>query len=411
MLIPSIDLYDGKAVQWRQGKEPVLARTDVFELLERFRLFGEVAVIDLNAATGKGDNRKLIQAMLKQHPCRIGGGLRDLERARYYLKAGASKIIIGTEARAPWVRKLPREALIFAIDARGDDWLRHGWQQNTGIKVHDILQELAPHCSEMLYTQVEKEGMMEGLDRERIESLVAMAPVPLTVAGGVTTCDDVAFLHRLGAKAQIGMAIYTGGLNLADALLACLDFEKCPLIPTIVQEASSGDVLMLAYSSPESLRTALEERRGVYFSRSRRTLWRKGDTSGHTQVLQRVDWDCDGDSLLFKVKQHGPACHLSRHSCFTQTGKRFRLEDLDRVLLERQTAMPKGSYTAKLFSDPTLQAAKLREEVEELIEAKTFEDVRWEAADLMYFTLVKARDAGVGLAQIAAELRSRHGYS
>jgi len=411
MLIPSIDLYDGNAVQWRQGKEPVLARTDVFELLDRFSLFGEVAVIDLNAATGKGDNRKLIQAMLERQPCRVGGGLRDLERARQFLKAGASKIIIGTAAREPWVRKLPKEALIFAIDARGDDWLSHGWQKTTGIKILDVLDELAPHCSEMLFTQVEKEGMMQGLDRRRIEALVERSPVPLTVAGGVTTTDDVAFLHRLGAKAQIGMAIYTGELTLEDAMLACLDFEKGPLIPTVVQDIDSGNVLMLAYSSPESLRLALAERRGVYFSRSRGEIWRKGDTSGHVQTLHRVDWDCDGDSLLFKVTQRGNACHLDRHSCFTQTQKNFDLTDLDRILRCRQEEMPPGSYSAKLFGDPSLQAEKLREEVEELVEAARFEDVRWEAADLIYFTLVRARAAGVGLAQIVAELRSRHGNS
>lgn len=409
MLIPSIDLFDGKAVQWRQGREHVLTRDDVFELLDRFSLYGDVAVIDLNAATGKGDNQVLIEQMLKKFPCRVGGGIRDLDKARHYLKAGASKIILGTSAREAWVKKLPREALIFAIDARGDDWLSHGWQNNTGLKIIDLLEELAPNCSEMLYTQVEKEGMMQGLDRVRIEKLLQASPVPLTIAGGVTTYDDVAFLHQRGAKAQIGMAIYTGKMKLPEAVLACLDFSKVGLIPTVVQDIESQQVLMLAYSSEASLRAALEERRGIYFSRSRQKLWRKGETSGHIQTLVRIDWDCDGDTLLFKVKQRGPACHFQRFSCFSRNTPSFNLDSLDRVLADRHLRLPEKSYTTKLFKSQSLQSEKLREETEELIEAQTLDDVRWEAADLLFFTLVHARAKGVGLDQIISELRSRHG--
>jgi len=411
MLIPSIDLFNGQAVQWRQGREHVLARDDVFDLLESFSLFGEVAVIDLNAATGKGNNGSLIEEMLKRHPCRVGGGIRDLETARHYLKVGATKIILGTAAREPWVRKLPKEALIFALDAKGDEWLSHGWKKNTGLNTLQVLEDLSPFCSEVLYTQVEKEGMMAGLDRPRITQLVNQSPIQVTVAGGVTTTDDVAFLHQLGAKAQIGMALYTGKLSLQDALLACLDFKKSSLIPTIVQDIASHQILMLAYSSPESLKLALSERKGIYFSRSRQELWRKGETSGNSQELCQVDWDCDGDSLIFKVRQKGPACHFSRYSCFSRVEPRFSLTSLDTVLEQRQKTLPEGSFTAKLFNSVDLQNEKLREETEELIEAENFADARWEAADLLYFTLVKARAMGVGLEDIVAELRSRHGNS
>ena len=410
MLVPSIDLYDGKAVQWRQGREHVLEREDVFELLESFSLYGEVAVIDLNAATGKGSNRALIEKMLKVRPCRVGGGIRDLDTARAYLKAGASRLILGTAARAPWVAKLPRESLIFAIDSKGDQLVDQGWRSDTGERTEDVLQEMGSRCSAFLYTQVEKEGMMEGLDRERVSRIVKASPVPVTVAGGITTVEDIRFLADLGASGQIGMAIYTGKLNLADCMLARCDFEKAPLIPTVVQDVASGDVLMMAYSSRESLQTALRERRGIYWSRSRQSLWRKGETSGHVQHLQRVDVDCDGDTLLFQVRQEGQAaCHLNRWSCFPGVQRRWDLSNLDAVLADRRERMPEGSYTAQLFADAALQAEKLREETEELITAETFEEVRWEAADLLYFTLVSARARGVGLDDMIAELRSRHG--
>lgn len=409
MLVPSIDLFDGKAVQWRQGREHVLEREDVFELLESFSLYGEVAVIDLNAATGKGSNRELIEKMLKIRPCRVGGGIRDLDTARAYLKAGASRLILGTAARQDWVKKLPREALIFAIDSKGDQLVDQGWQSDTGERTEDVLQEMGARCSGFLYTQVEKEGMMQGLDRDRVERIVKASPVPVTVAGGITTVDDIRYLNQLGAAGQIGMALYTGKLSLADCMLARCDFEKAPLIPTVVQDVDSGDVLMTAYSNRESLETALRERLGVYWSRSRQKLWRKGETSGHSQALVRVDVDCDGDTLLFQVRQTGVACHFDRWSCFPGVRPKWRLENLDSVLAERRETMPAGSYTASLFADAALQAEKLREETDELITAESFDEVRWEAADLLYFTLVSARARGVGLEDIISELRSRHG--
>ncbi len=410
MLIPSIDLYNGQAVQWRQGKEKILARDDVFELLEQFSLFGEVAVIDLNAALGEGDNRALIEAMLRKLPCRVGGGIRDLDSARRYLKAGASKIILGTAAREDWVRKLPRDALIFAIDANGDELVTKGWREGTGDKVLDLIPELATPCSEFLYTQVQKEGMLQGLDEERVRAVCAASPVPVTVAGGVTTLDDLRFLRTLGANAQIGMAIYTGRMALDDALLSTIDFAKQDgLIPTVVQDADSGDVLMLAYSNEASLRSAIRERVGVYWSRSRNSLWRKGDTSGHVQQLQRIDIDCDGDTLLFKVRQSGQACHLNRWSCFPTQNRRFSLGSLDTVLAERQQHGDVAtSYTAQLFASSDLQTEKLREECEELIEATQHDEVRWEAADVLFFALVMARAKGVSLREIENELRARH---
>ena len=409
MLIPSIDLYDGQAVQWKQGVEPVIARDDVFELFDEFSLYGEVAIIDLNAATGKGNNRELITQLLARGRARVGGGIRDLETAQFYLKAGASKLILGTACQEPFVDKLPKEALIFSIDAKGDQWTTHGWQSESSEKVADLIKPFAERCSEFLYTQVEKEGMMSGLDRERIEQVIKLSPVPVTVAGGITDLDDIEYLAHMEANMQIGMAIYTGAIKLEDCFIRCLDFEKAPLIPTIVQDYYSGDVLMLAYSNEESLRYAFQQRTGTYYSRSRQELWEKGKTSGNTQELVSVDFDCDGDTLLFRVKQkNSMACHLNRWSCFPRSESGFTLANLDQILEQRQNSNDEASYTRKLFDSEALQIEKLREECEELIEAQSLPDVRWEAADLLFFTLVHARAKGVSLQAIVNELRSRH---
>jgi len=408
MILPSIDLYNGKAVQLRQGREPVIEREDVFELLEAFSLYGEVAVIDLNAAFREGSNRDLIVEMAKRAPIRVGGGIRDLETARDYLKAGVTRIIIGTAAQEPFLKKLPKDQIVIALDAWGDNWVTDGWKTKTSLSPQDVLAQLAERCGEFLYTQVEKEGMMQGIDQERFKRIAEQSPLPVTFAGGITNIEDITFIRDLGAKAQIGMAVYSGHLSLEDCLFAQLDFEKQHLIPTVVQDLDTGAVLMLAYSSQDSLRRSLEERKGVYFSRSRKALWEKGATSGNRQRLVQVETDCDGDTLVFQVHQQGPACHFNRYSCFPKTNPGFDLNALEAVLKDRFDKRPEGSYTTKLFQSAEFLNSKILEEAQELVEAQSFEEVRWEASDLIYFALTKAISCGVSLDDIRAELRSRH---
>jgi phosphoribosyl-ATP pyrophosphohydrolase len=407
MLIPSIDLMNGKAVQLKQGKEKILERDDVFELLEEFSVFGEVAVIDLDAALGKGDNKALIKKMLKVRPCRVGGGIRDLETAKEYIKAGASKIIIGTNCRQEWVKKLSKDTLIFAIDAKGDYWSTQGWQNTESEKVLDLIPELAKNCSEFLYTQVEKEGMLQGIDRERNKQVIEASPVPVTIAGGITQIEDIEWFTQLGANGQIGMSIYTGKLSLLDCFLSQVDFDKMPLIPTVVQDADTDKVLMMAYSNRDSLQKALTERTGTYWSRSRNEIWQKGLTSGNTQELVQADVDCDGDTILFRVRQKGDACHFDRYSCFATQKRPFNLNRLTELLTKRKDNLPEKSFTTQLFKSADFRAEKITEEAQELIEAETFEDVRWEAADLIFFALTDALAKGVEIDDIVCELRSR----
>lgn len=407
MLIPSIDLMNGKAVQLKQGKEKVLERDDVFGLLEEFSLFGEVAIIDLDAALGQGDNKQLIKDLLKVRACRVGGGIRDLETAKEYIKAGASKIIIGTNCRQQWVKKLSRESLIFAIDAKGDYWSTQGWKNTEGEKVLDLIPELAKNCSEFLYTQVEKEGLLQGIDKPRNQQVIDASPVPVTIAGGITSLEDIDWFTQLGANGQIGMSIYTGKLSLLDCFLTQVDFSKGPLVPTIVQDADTDKVLMLAYSNQESLTKALTDRKGTYWSRSRNEIWQKGLTSGNTQQLVQADIDCDGDTILFRVKQVNDACHFDRYSCFASQKRPFDLQRLTALLSRRKEQLPENSFTTKLFQSAEFRAEKILEEADELIEAQSFEDVRWEAADLIFFALVDALAKGVDITNITTELRSR----
>ncbi|MCP3673825.1 MAG: phosphoribosyl-AMP cyclohydrolase, partial [Gammaproteobacteria bacterium] len=361
----------------------------------------------LDAALGKGDNKALIKKMLKVRSCRVGGGIRDLETAKDYIKAGASKIIIGTNCREEWVKKIAKEYLIFAIDAKGDYLTTRGWQETEDNKIIDLIPELAKNCAGFLYTQVEKEGLLQGIDKARSEEVIKISPVPVTIAGGITDLDDIEWFSKRGANGQIGMSIYTGRLTLNDCFMAQLDFDKAELIPTVVQDADTHKVLMLAYSNRGSLALALSQQKGVYWSRSRQQLWEKGLTSGNQQQLIQADVDCDGDTILFKVRQKGDACHFQRYSCFASQNPQFDLSKLTQLLDKRMALLPDNSFTTKLFQSAEFRAEKIREEADELIEAQDFDDVRWEAADLIFFALVDALAKGVKIDDIVCELGSR----
>ena len=226
----------------------------------------------------------------------------------------------------------------------------------------------------------------------------------VTIAGGVTTAEEIAALDRIGADAQVGMALYTGRLDLADAIMAPLVTDRPDgLYPTVVVD-ERGVCLGLVYSSRESIREAVRRRIGIYQSRSR-GLWVKGETSGATQELLRIDLDCDRDSPRFVVRQKGLGfCHLDTRSCW---GEDAGLGHLARTLAERRERAPEGSYTARLFADPALLGAKLREEADELARADTRDEVIWEAADVVYFTLARLAAEGIELAEVEAHLDRR----
>ena len=405
MIIPSIDLMGGQAVQLIGGKERAIEAGDPRPIAERFRLAGEIAVIDLDAALGQGDNRALIEELVKLAPCRVGGGIRDVETAIRWLDAGAAKVILGTAAKPEILRELPRERVIAALDAVEGEVVTHGWTTRTGASIDDRMAELAPHVGGFLVTFVEREGRMQGTDMTATRRLVdAAGKARLTVAGGFTTAEDIALADRVGADAQVGMALYSGRLNLADAIAAPLKSDRADgLWPTVVCDVP-GRALGLVYSNLESLRVAVERRVGAYHSRSR-GLWVKGQTSGATQELLKIDLDCDRDALRFTVAQAGAGfCHLDTWTCW---GKDGGLPELARLTAARRADAPEGSYTRRLFEEAGLLDAKLVEEAGELAQASNPEDVAHEAADLLYFAMVAMARAGVSLSDVEAVLERR----
>jgi phosphoribosyl-AMP cyclohydrolase / phosphoribosyl-ATP pyrophosphohydrolase len=405
MIVPSIDLQAGQAVQLIGGATKALDAGDPRPLARRYGLVGEIAVVDLDAALGQGSNAAVIDELIDLAPCRVGGGIRDVASAIFWLDRGALKVVLGTAARPDVLQELPRERVIAALDARHGEVVIEGWRKRTGQGVLQRIAALRDLVGGFLVTFVEREGRLEGTDLNFAQEIRAAAgDAAVTIAGGITTAEEVALLDRLGCDAQVGMALYTGKLGLAEAFAAPFDSDRPDgLWPTVVVD-ERGIALGLCYSDLESLRAALERAEGVYHSRSR-GLWVKGATSGATQELLRIDADCDRDCLRFTVRQQPPGfCHLNTRTCW---GDESGLGALARRLAERKTAAPAGSYTARLLADPALLAAKLREEVNELAEAEGRGEVIHEAADLLYFTLATLARHEVDLAEVERALARR----
>jgi len=405
MIIPSIDIMNGKAVQLKQGREKILERDDVLALARGFSRYGELAVIDLDAALGKGNNTALIKKICKIADCRVGGGIRTIEKANELLQAGAKKIIIGTRATPDFLNQLPKERIVVAIDTKDKVVVNEGWTKKTAKTPIDLIKELEDYCSEFLFTDVNREGLMKGVNINMIRKLRNATKNKLTVAGGITTIDDIKKIEELGADSQIGMALYTKKINLPEVFISLLDFEKNKgLIPTIVQDENM-QVLMLAFSSKKSLLKAFQTGKATYYSRSRKRIWQKGKTSGNFQQIIKIRYDCDRDTLLFFVKQKNFACHTGRYSCFDE--KEFSLDELYSVISSRIKNPAENSYTSKISSNERLIKKKIREESEEVLNYNSKENLVWEIADLTYFVMVLMAKNKITLNDVKNELWRR----
>jgi phosphoribosyl-ATP pyrophosphohydrolase/phosphoribosyl-AMP cyclohydrolase len=198
-----------------------------------------------------------------------------------------------------------------------------------------------------------------------------------------------------------------------------LTYDERGLVPCIVQDAVTGEVLMLAWQTREALEQTLRTGQATFWSRSRKALWVKGETSGNTQAVRAVSADCDRDAVLVRVIPAGPACHTGARSCFFESlgptapeSAGETLARLDALLRERREKPPSGSYTARLYADDNLRHKKIGEEATELVMASLRGDpaaVADEAADLLYHLLVLLRAHGLGLSDVAEKLREREG--
>jgi phosphoribosylformimino-5-aminoimidazole carboxamide ribotide isomerase len=224
MLIPSIDLKGGKVVQLVQGDRVAIESSDVFRWVRRFQDFPIVQLIDLDAAMSTGNNDDLVRRVSAKLACRVGGGIRSVERARQVIDAGARKIILGSALfkeghvdvsfAAKVCEAVGRDRVIAAVDTKGGRLVIHGWRTTLAMTPVEAMRSLEPFCDEFLYTDVDHEGLMQGMDMAGVEAIRQATVRKLSAAGGITTQAEVDDLDAKGVDAVVGMAIYTGTMEL-----------------------------------------------------------------------------------------------------------------------------------------------------------------------------------------------------
>ena len=428
MVISSIDLKGGHVVQLKNGKDPVIERDDSDSLINDFNKYGEVAVIDLDAALGntnpKGDtvNTPLLKKLLRKGNVRTGGGVGSVKRARELISLGAEKVIIGsaawkkdivpgesvmnTEFLDELVAAIGKQRIIISVDAINGKIAVKGWTETIDVPLVDGAKQAEQYCSELLFTCVEKEGCMQGTNMQMAQELRDAVKCRVVVAGGVSSEDEVEQLEKMGCDVQLGMALYTGKVSLKESFIRCLNWEKVDMIPVIAQSVD-GEVLMMGYSNKEAFEKTFDTGKLTFFSRTRNVLWTKGETSGHYLEVVKLRADCDRDTVLATVIPHGGACHTGSYTCFgSDPDAASTLERLYGTIAERFANPKPGSYTATL--DGKRVREKVEEEAEEICEAEDKDEVIWEAADLLYFVSVLMYKEGVTWKDVYNELDRRH---
>ena len=430
MVIASIDMKDGHIVQLRNGKDLVLQRDDSDTLISDFNRYGEVAVIDLDQALrntdekGNTKNTALLKSLLRRGNVRVGGGIRDVKKARELISLGAEKVIVGSAAWNPAPKAgesvlneeflselnkaIGKQRVIISVDSIGGKIAVRGWTETVDIPLIEGACQAEKYCSELLFTSVENEGCMQGTDMESCRSLRSAVKCRVVVAGGVNSLEQIAELEQIGCDVQLGMALYTGKVSLKDAFISCLNFKKTGGLIPVIAQSPEGEVLMLGYCDKAAFEKSFDTGKLTFYSRTRGALWTKGETSGHYLELVKMRADCDRDTVLATVLPHGGVCHTGSYTCFgSEPCAKSDLERLYGIIAGRFASPRPGSYTATL--DAKRVREKIMEEAEELCDdAGSKDEVIWEAADLLYFVSVLMYKEGVRWQDVYDELDRRH---
>lgn len=226
MIIPCIDLMDGRVVQLVRGQREALSLPTVADALEMFRDFDLLHVIDLDAALGRGNNVDLVREVIAAKRVRVGGGIRSVEAARAWVEAGAEQVIVGTSAftstgidevfLGELSATVGQERIVIAMDVKHGRVAVKGWTETLAQTPERVANALAPYCAGLLCTYVDQEGTMQGTDLDLYRRLREATTLPIIAAGGIGSLSEVQTLLDLGYQVALGMSIYTGRLDLAD---------------------------------------------------------------------------------------------------------------------------------------------------------------------------------------------------
>lgn len=336
IILPAIDIKDGKCVRLFKGDFATaeIVAENPLETAKKFAECGSrwIHMVDLDGAKdARPKNAEVFIEVAKHSGLKVelGGGIRSMETIEYYLENGISRIILGSAALSD--PQLVRHAcksygkkIAVGIDSKNRKVAVNGWLDTT---VMDFI-ELAKRVEQdgvgcIICTDISKDGTLSGPNFDQLDELNNAVSCNVIASGGITSIDDIKHLSQLSIYGAIcGKSIYKGTLDLAETVRLSNDlmidrcFKKSELIPSIIRQSGTDEILMLAYMSRESLRLTVETGYTWFFSRSRNRLWNKGETSGNKQRVVEIKADCDFDTLLIDVEQTGPACHTGRHNCF-----------------------------------------------------------------------------------------------
>jgi imidazoleglycerol phosphate synthase cyclase subunit/phosphoribosyl-ATP pyrophosphohydrolase len=470
-VIPCLDVANGRVVKGvsfenlRDAGDPVEAAT-------RYEAEGadEVAFLDIAAAHEKrGTLVELVGRVAEalSIPFTVGGGVRSVEDADALLRAGADRVAVNTAAiEDPSLitrlsERFGAQCVVVAIDGKrlrdpnGLAVMRvmtHGGRRPVDLTVTSWAgAAAAAGAGEILLTSVDADGTQAGFDLEMLRAVRSVVAVPIVASGGAGRLEDFAkavliggadavlaasvFHDRIFTVGAVKEAMRRAGLAVrpapARARTLLPRYDQNGLVPVIMRDVATGKVLTLAWANADAIAKTRETGLAHFYSRSRKVLWRKGETSGNIQRVAGISLDCDDDAVLYDVRPSGPACHTGAESCFTRVESfetsgavdlpeaasrdtdELDLTELFAVVRDRKKSPVAGSYTNKLLDDGIARIAqKVGEEAVETALASVTGDgnaLAGEAADLLYHLAVLLTARGVAPGDVAAKLAERRG--
>jgi len=370
----------------------------IINYAKRINYFGSVVVSNIKSQI-------ILKGICDVAECDLMMNSPKLETIRAVLRQGVKRVIIPEKEVEDIGQKVSKNIIIVKITLR-KTLLLNSNLNNLKAELKEIINRVLPYCSELLIDYDKDLIIDESTVLAVIDYISDFTNYPLNFLDAQNKFTEI--LEKKGINPFVCSSEMFEENEMLKIFKSALDFQNLEsLIPTIVQD-EHNQVLILAFSSQDSLTQALIQKKGIYYSRSRKSIWIKGETSGNYQILNKVRYDCDQDALIFNVRQEGVACHLQRYSCFGN--KEFALSDLYEIIQDRILNPVNDSYTSKISKDERLIIEKIKEESNEVINYTDDQNLSWEIADLFYFVMVLMAKKGIKLQDILNELWSRRNY-
>lgn len=338
IIFPAIDIQGGRCVRLVKGDFATAHQVaeDPLQTAQSFRAAGAewIHMVDLDGAkAGRRVNTAIFEQVAAQSGLKVevGGGIREMATLEDYFAHGVSRCILGSAAlKNP---ALVREAvaaygsrIAVGIDAHHGMVATEGWLDVSNVSYIELAKRMEQMgVRTIIFTDISRDGTLTGPNLEQLTALDEAVSCDVVASGGIKSLEDIQALRERRLYGAIcGKSLYSGTLDLAAAIAAAKApgdelerfFEKSLLIPAVVQDDATGEVLMLAYMNHGALARTIETGTTWFWSRSRGEYWNKGATSGNVQRVVSISGDCDDDTLLIRVNAAGPACHTGRVSCF-----------------------------------------------------------------------------------------------